>query len=89
MRFLRGITVETGFLSEVLGLEAGNNETHQRVRGPDPATAVLSDEQAEVLLVRRFLPTLDEIALEVSAGSIEPGEDSIVAAERGAREDRI
>lgn len=75
------------FFIERLGGNEKGKEPHYRLSGPDSAIVLVFNEQAEILLVRQFRPTLGETTLEFPAGAIEPNEEPMVAAQREVLEE--
>lgn len=75
--------LETPFFSmEEFHSQPAGGLPYYRLTGPDSAIALLFNDEAEVLVVRQFRPTLDEITMELPAGAIEPGEEPKAAAKR-------
>lgn len=79
---------ETPFFSiEELEPKPTGQFPHYRLTGPDSAIVLLFSEDAEILVVRQFRPSLDEITMELPAGAVEPGEDPRAAAAREVLEE--
>lgn len=75
--------VETPFFSlEELDSQQRGVIPYYRLSGPDSVIALVFNEEAEILIVTQFRPTLDEMTIEFPAGGIEPGEKPKSAARR-------
>lgn len=80
--------LETPFFSlEELGPKPTGQFPYYRLTGPNSAIVLLFNDDAEILVVRQFRPSLDEMTMELPAGAIEPGEDPKAAAEREVLEE--
>lgn len=74
-------------IEEIDSGEESNPDPYFRLVGPDSSLACIFDSESRVLLVKQFRPTLGEYTLEFPAGAIDPGEDSLVAAQRETLEE--
>ena len=82
------IAFQTPFFSiERLKAPKQGQEPHYRLSGPDSAIALVFNLDAKILVVRQFRPNLDETTMEFPAGSLEPGEDPLSAAQREVLEE--
>lgn len=74
---------ETPFFSlEEMDSQPPRGFPHYRLTGPDSAIALLFNDEAEILVVRQFRPSLDDMTMEFPAGAIEPGEEPIAGVKR-------
>jgi ADP-ribose pyrophosphatase len=64
--------------------EAGKRELIQH---PGAVAVVAIDEQGNVLLVKQYRIAADKIMREIPAGTLKPGEDPLVCAERELQEE--
>ena len=75
--------LETPFFSvEEINSQPAGDFPYYRLTGPDSAIALLFNDDAELLVVRQFRPSLEEMTVEFPAGAIEPGEEPVAAAKR-------
>lgn len=74
---------------DVLDVELPNGQTSMReiVRHPGAVAVVPLDNQNNVLMVRQFRMAAGKIMLEIPAGTLKPGEDPALCADRELQEE--
>lgn len=68
-------------------LPDGNTARRELITHPGAVAIVALDEAGNVLLVRQFRTAANRILLEIPAGTLNPGEDPLVCAERELQEE--
>lgn len=68
-------------------LPDGNSARRELITHPGAVAVVALDDAGNVLLVRQFRTAANRILLEIPAGTLHPGEDPLVCAERELQEE--
>ncbi|MBK8032792.1 MAG: NUDIX hydrolase [Anaerolineae bacterium] len=73
----------------VLDVRLPNGKTSRRelIKHPGAVAIIALDAANNVLLVRQFRMAADRVMMEIPAGTLEPGEDPLVCAERELQEE--
>lgn len=90
----RRLSGETIFEGNILALELdqarlpnGGTASREVVRHPGGVAVLALDEDETVTLVRQFRYPVGQVILELPAGKIDPGEDTLLAAKRELSEE--
>lgn len=68
-------------------LPDGNEARREIIRHPGAVAIVAADADGSILLVRQYRTAADRILLEIPAGTLHPGEDPLLCAERELQEE--
>ncbi len=65
----------------------GKDVVYEIIEHPGAVTIIPLDEEHRILFIRQYRPATGEVLLELPAGTLKPGEDPQVCAEREVREE--